>query len=70
MDEKTKFGRVNAGYYTGKKTRPENGDLFLNGVMFLNNLPFPILQKERAKLLKQGYLKKQIKIQYHKNGGQ
>jgi hypothetical protein len=65
MDERTKFGRVNAGYYVGKKTRPENGDIYLDGVKFLNNLPFAILQSEKRKLLAQGYTSKRIKIKYH-----
>ena len=65
MDEKTKFGRVNAGYYVGKKARPENGDIYLDGVKFMNNLPFAILQSEKRKLFAQGYTSKRIKIKYH-----
>jgi len=65
-DEQLKqFGKHKAGYSTGKKVIRTNGDLYLDGIKHLNNLPFPILQKERKKLLMQGYISKRIKIKYH-----
>lgn len=64
MDEKVKFGRINAGYSVAKRTHPENGDLYLDGVMFKNNLPFALLQYEKRKLMQQGYTSKRIEIKY------
>jgi len=65
MNEFVKFGRHKAGYSIAKKKRPENGDLYLDGVKFRNNLPFALLQVEKAKLMKQGYTSKRIKIKYN-----
>jgi len=60
-----KFGRINAGYSTGKRTHPENGDLFLDGILYKHNLPFALLQFEKRKLKEQGYISKRIKIRYN-----
>ena len=65
MDDRTMFGRVNAGYSVAKRVIPENGDLYLDGFLHLCNLPFAILQSERTKLIRKGYAKKRIKITYH-----
>jgi hypothetical protein len=59
------FARHKAGYSIAKKTPPENGDLYLDGQLYKNNLPFALLQYERRKLLREGYTSKRIKIKYH-----
>jgi len=66
MNDPIKFGKHKAGYSIAKRIRPENGDLYLDGVKLKNNLPFALLQVEKAKLMKQGYTSKRIKIEYHK----
>jgi len=64
MDEKTKFGRINAGYSIAKRTHPENGDLYLDGERLHHDLPFALLQYEKRKLMQQGYTSKRIEIKY------
>jgi len=43
MDNLTKFGRDKAGY-TEKKVTNTQGDLYLDGVLFRANLPFPLIK--------------------------
>jgi len=62
--QKIDFGKHKAGYTFTKAKKPNNGNLYVDGVKFLNNLPFPILQKERSRLLQKGYAKSRIKITY------
>lgn len=64
MDSLTKFGRDKAGY-TEKQVTQTQGDLYLDGVLFRANLPFPLIQYERAKLLRQGFTSKRVTIKYH-----
>lgn len=64
MDENTKFGRDRAGY-TDRKVTQKQGDLYLDGIIFRANLPFPLIQYERAKLLRQGFTSKRVTIKYH-----
>lgn len=64
MDKLIKFGRDKAGY-TEKKVIQKNGDLYLDGILFRSNLPFPLIQYERAKLLRQGFTTKRVTIKYH-----
>lgn len=64
MDNLTRFGRDKAGY-TEKKVTQTQGDLYLDGVLFRANLPFPLIQYERAKLLRQGFTTRQVTIKYH-----
>jgi len=66
MDKLTKFGRDKAGYTTTKKVVTNKyADLFLDGALFRSNLPFPLIEYERAKLLRQGYTSKRVVVKYH-----
>ncbi len=64
MNNFTKFGRDKAGY-TERKVTQSQGDLYLDGILFRSNLPFPLIQYERAKLLRQGFTSRQVTIKYH-----
>ena len=58
------FGFHQAGY-TKKIVTQKYGDLFLDGIRIMNNLPFSLLQTEKRKLLNQGYTSKRVVIKYH-----
>ena len=64
MDANTKFGRSKAGY-VDKKVTQKHADLFLDGILFRSNLPFPLIEYERAKLMKQGFTSKRVTVKYH-----
>ena len=67
---KKEFGRMNAGYTSAnpqkKQNKTSNGSLWLDGYLHLYNLPFPILQAEKRKLMNNGYTSKRIRIGYNK----
>jgi hypothetical protein len=59
------FALVKGGY---KKIdvppKPTHGNLYLMDALYIENMPFPLLNHKKKELLKQGYLNKQIKITY------
>lgn len=69
-EQRKKFGRVNAGYSpitTPKRTlRPTNGCMWLDGYLYLYDLPFPLLNSKKRELMNKGYNSKRIKIGYNK----
>lgn len=62
--EKREFGRMKAGYSNARKIKQSNGSLWLDGYLHLYNLPFPILQTEKKRLMGIGYNSNRIKIGY------
>lgn len=65
MDKQTAFGRDKAGYQVERVVTNKYGDLYLDGVLFRSNLPFALLQYERVKLIRQGFISKRVTIKYH-----
>lgn len=66
MDKQTAFGRDKAGYSNKERVVTNKyGDLYLDGILFMSNLPFALLQYERVKLIRQGFTSKRINIKYH-----
>lgn len=49
-----------------KKEKPKTGSLYYKGRLIKENLPFPLLQEEKKKLLEYGgYVKKYFEIHYY-----
>lgn len=60
-----RFGRVKAGYEPIEhKPKPKYGSIWVDGVLYRENLPFPLLQHIRNQLVREGYSKKRIRIGY------
>lgn len=62
--EDVRFGRDKAGYSSRNVTN-KYGDLYLDGVKLLDNMPFALLQSKRNQLRRSGIVKKRIRIKYH-----
>lgn len=66
-EQKREFGRVRAGYKTiekKSKPKPTHGKILIDKIVYRENLPFPLLQHLRSKLIRDGYSKKRISIKY------
>lgn len=64
MDIYKQFGRINAGYGSGKP-KPTQGDLLLDGQTVKTNLPFALLQFLKKQFVDK-YGKNRVKISYAK----
>ena len=66
-EEKRNFGRVNAGYTSiVPEKKATNGSLYIDGYLFLFDLPFPLLQEKKKELIRKGYFAHRIKISYNR----
>lgn len=45
-----------------KKEKPTKGSMWLDGYLYLYNLPFPVLLVKRMVLIKKGYFRNRIRI--------
>lgn len=63
------FGKVSAGYCSieqpKKRNKPSNGSMWVDGYLFLYNLPFALLNAKKRELMNKGYTSKRIKIGYN-----
>ena len=57
------FGFHKAGY-TKRIVTNKFGDLLIDNIPYLVNLPFALLQSERSKFMRNGIISKRIKIRY------
>lgn len=69
QEQYKKFGRVKAGYCSinepKKRIKPTNGSMWLDGYLFLYNLPFALLNAKKRELIRKGYTSKRIRIGYN-----
>jgi len=67
MDRNVRFGRVKAGYEPiEKKAKPRYGNIWVDGVLYRENLPFPLLQHIKSTLVRNGHPREKICITYCK----
>lgn len=67
LEEKKRFGRVSNGYEPISRKpaqKPKNGTLYVDGKEYKRDLPFPLLQSIRSKLILDGMNRKRISIKY------
>lgn len=57
------FGFHKSGYQKRIVTN-KFGDLLIDNIPYMVNLPFALLQNERKKLMRNGIISKRIKIRY------
>lgn len=66
-EQRRRFGRVQAGYEAIEKkpkVKPTHGKILIDGIVYRENLPFPLLQHLKTELIRDGYPKKRISIKY------